>query len=185
MPYFPLLYLLVATPLAHAARNVSISQGLRAIYVWLLILFLTTAPALALMGYYRGTINSGATNQPVLSLHASLRQLYSSGAVSEVLIDKKLSQDMLGGGGNVQRALEYLFTLDNTAYRTIEMAPDAVRAELRKSPSRAVAVVISTDSYKSLASQIQLSPLEGQAEAGPPGKVKYAAYLASGNGATP
>lgn len=177
---FPLLYLLIATPLVRAVRQVHISQGLRAVYFWLIVLFLIVAPVLALAGFYRATLNSGATNERVLIVYQSLRQQYRTGDISEVIIEKGLNKLTLGGGGNVERALDYLLTLDNTSHRTLDMTPAAVKAEQRKDPSRALAVVIAADGYKSLSAQVQLSALGDEPGDGSPGKAKYGAYIIGG-----
>ena len=173
---FPLIYLLIATPLVQAARSTSRSQGLRFIYHWLLVVFLVVSPALGLMANYGNAERAGATNERVLSIHQSLRQQYLSGTISEIIIDNKLNQNSLGGGGNVQRALDYLFTLEGIPHRTMAVTVEAVKTELRKEHSQPLALVLAPETHGALSRKMPLSPIEIKIS-GSSGNAKYGAYV--------
>ena len=174
---FPMLYLLVATPLARAATMVGGEQGLTRFYVWLLVAFLIVAPAISLIGLYRSQQAAGNTNQRVLTMYDALRRQYLAGSISEVVIDKRVSQESLGGGGNVERSEDYLFTLDGLPHRSLYVTPEAVRTELRKAGSRGVGLILDSAEYRALSDHLRLSVLTSNAK-GVKGGTEYGAYVA-------
>lgn len=173
---FPLLYLLVATPLTRAAQWVGGRLSLAKLYIWLLMAFLVVAPAISLYGFYRSQEATGNTNDRVLAVHDILRRQYQVGAISEVVIDNRMSGDSLGGGGNVERSEDYLFTLDGVPHRSLNVTPEALKTEMRKASARSVGLIVGTQEYRALSAQVRLSALGPELK--DEGGITYGAYVA-------
>ena len=173
---FPLLYLLAATPLTRAAQGVGGRLSLAKLYIWLLMAFLVVAPAISLYGFYRSQEATGNTNDRVLAVHDLLRQQYQVGVISEVVIDNRLSGNSLGGGGNVARSEDYLFTLDGVPHRSLNVTPEALKTEMRRASARSVGVIVGTQEYRALSAQVPLSAL-GPELKDDKGGITYGAYV--------
>ena len=157
---FPILYLLVASPLVRAAHGLSAGAPLTRVYVWLLVAFLVVAPAISLFGYYQSQEAAGNTNAGILAMRDALRRQYLAGRISEVVIDRPVSQESLGGGGNVGRSEDYLFTLDGVPHRFVDVTAAELRSEVRRAGSRGVGLIIATPKYGALSVQLRLSAVD-------------------------
>jgi len=180
---FPLLYLLLAAPLVDAVRAVPSPRlpGFRpgdmpGLVLWLILILVVVSPALSVAAYYRSADRAGLTNNRVLAVHRAAQQEFTSGTVSEVLIDSRMAQFPLGGGGNVQRVLDYLYTLEKTPHRSLTLSADVVKNELSKDPTRPKVLVLPSEAAKTFAGKVQLVPLGPQP--GEAAGTKYGAYLA-------
>jgi hypothetical protein len=144
--------------------------------LWLILILVVVSPALSVAAYYRSADRAGLTNNRVLAVHRAAQQEFTSGTVSEVLIDSRMAQFPLGGGGNVQRVLDYLYTLEKTPHRSLTLSADVVKNELSKDPTRPKVLVLPSEAAKTFAGKVQLVPLGPQP--GEAAGTKYGAYLA-------
>ncbi len=173
---FPMLFLLVATPLTRAVRAIGSGQSLSRLYLWSLAAFLIFAPLISLVGYYRTQTAAGTTNEGVLAVHDALRRQYLAGDISEVVIDRRVNQKPQGGGGNVGRSEDYLFTLDGVPHRSVLVTPAELRVELRKADSRNVGLIVTVPEYRVLSGHFRISAVDLPVNEGKDG-AKYGAYV--------
>jgi glycosyltransferase AglD len=155
----PLLYLLIAMPVAGALawswrriRPVSALLGL--VYLSMML-----GPLAGLYGYYTGYLRDNATGPTILTLEAESRARYRAGLISEVLLDPQLEWVFTAPGGRALRAMDFFLTLEQVPHRTVNMAPDSVVAET-DGVDRPVVLIASKASRERLGDRLGVITME-------------------------
>jgi hypothetical protein len=155
----PLLYLLIAMPLAAALEALWRRARPAAVAVGVLCLVLMVIPLVNLHSYYDLFLRSSPTNPTILAIQNEVRARYQAGMISEVLLDPQLDWIYTAPGGRVLRALDMLFAVERVPHRTVWMVPEFVTRETANA-QKPVILIISQASRERLGSSVRLTRLE-------------------------
>lgn len=142
----PLLYLLMALPLARILDILGQRARTAALALWPLCLLLVAVPAVNLFIYNEFYLALGATSPTILTIESEIRVRYQAGVIHEVLLDEQLDWVYTAPGGRALRAFDALFDVDQVPHRTVWMRPDNLRKEL--SGARRPLVLILSDASR-------------------------------------
>lgn len=155
----PVLYLLMAIPLAQALEKIKRWRRMATILLIVPYLVLAILPLFNLHGYYDRYLRENATSPTILAIQAEIRARYQSNIISKVLLDPQLDWVFTAPGGRVLRSFEFLMEVEQVPYRTISMAPEKVMDEL-EGMEKPVALILSPASRKRLGERFRLLEME-------------------------
>lgn len=155
----PLLYLLMAMPLARVLEALWRRSRPGAAVLASACLLLAALPVSNLFGYYEGYLRQGATSPTILALGAEIRERYQAGLVSEVLLDTQLDWLFTAPGGRALRALDSLFTVEGVPHRSQWMVPQEVKVVM-EGTRKPVVLIMSAASRQRVGEGFGLVPME-------------------------
>jgi hypothetical protein len=155
----PLLYLLIAMPLAAALSALWQRARPAAVAIGAVCLVLMAIPLVNLSNYYDLFLRSNPTNPTILAIQNEVRARHQAGMISEVLLDPQLDWIYTAPGGRVLRGFDMLFAVERVPHRTVWMVPEFVTRETANN-QKPVILIMSQASRDRLGSSVRLTRLE-------------------------
>jgi hypothetical protein len=155
----PLLAVLIALPIGHAAQAWWRRARPRAALPCVVGLALIILPTGRLASYYETYLRLGATTPTVLAIQEAIQVEHRAGYVTEVLLDPQLEWIYTAPGGRVSKSFDLVFAIVEVPRRTVWMVPPQVQTETRGATGPVV-LIVSAASRERLGNGFTLVPLD-------------------------